>query len=151
MRNSNGQRLPTPNSQLPIPIPNSQQPNNSQLPTSNQRANSQATGRFFSALLLSAAVERLLLPASGNRSNYLYDFFVDTPRSSRYIAHLRYATIFVLADPYLGGPIHRSSPSHCPQSLSIYRPPIIFSLRPTHLRAYVAYKQQRELQAITGC
>jgi hypothetical protein len=76
---------------------------------------------FFSAL----AVETLL-PASGNRSNYSHDFFVDTPGSSRYIAHLRCATIFVLADPYLGS-IHRSSPIHCSQSLSIYRPPIISS------------------------
>jgi hypothetical protein len=43
------------------------------------------------------AVETLL-PASGrgNRSNYSHDFFVDTPRSSRYIAYLRHATIFVL-------------------------------------------------------
>ena len=44
--------------------------------------------RFFSAL----AVETLL-PASGNRSNYSHDFFVDTPRRSRYIAYLRHATI----------------------------------------------------------
>jgi hypothetical protein len=43
---------------------------------------------FFPVL----AVETLL-PASGNYSNYSHDFFVDTPRSSRYIAHLRYATI----------------------------------------------------------
>jgi hypothetical protein len=28
-----------------------------------------------------------------NRSNYSHDFFVDTPRSSRYIVYLRYATI----------------------------------------------------------
>jgi hypothetical protein len=48
---------------------------------------------FFLRLL--SAVETLL-PASGSRSNYSYVFFVDTPRSSRYIAHLRYATIFVL-------------------------------------------------------
>jgi hypothetical protein len=46
-----------------------------------------------------------------------------------------------LADPYLGS-IHRSSPIHCSQGLSIYRPPIISSLRATHLRAHVAYKQQ---------
>jgi hypothetical protein len=105
-----------------------------------REARARNPNRFFSAL----AVETLL-PASGNRSNYSHDFFVDTPRSSRYIAYLRYATIFVLADPYLGS-IHRSSPIHCSQSLSIYRPPIISSLRPTHLRAYVAYKQQRELQ-----
>ena len=52
--------------------------------------------RFFSAL----AVETLL-PASGNRSNYSHDFFVDAPRSSRYIAYLRYATIFVLAEQVL--------------------------------------------------
>ncbi len=51
---------------------------------------------FFSAL----AVETLL-PASGNRSNYSHDFFVDAPRSSRYIAYLRYATIFVLAEQVL--------------------------------------------------
>jgi hypothetical protein len=51
---------------------------------------------FFSAL----AVETLL-PASGSRSNYSHDFFVDTPRSSRYIAYLRYATIFVLAEQVL--------------------------------------------------
>jgi hypothetical protein len=51
---------------------------------------------FFSAL----AVETLL-PASGNRSNYSYDFFVDTPRSSRYIAYLRHATIFVFAEQVL--------------------------------------------------
>jgi hypothetical protein len=49
--------------------------------------------RFFSALAVEA-----LLPASGNRSNYSHDFFVDTPRRSRYIAYLRYATIFALAD-----------------------------------------------------
>jgi hypothetical protein len=48
-----------------------------------------------------------------------------------------------LADPYIGS-IHRSSPIHCSQSLSIYRPPVISSLRATHLRAYVAYKQQRD-------
>jgi hypothetical protein len=77
---------------------------------------------FFSALAVEA-----LLPASGNRSNYSHDLFVDAPRSSRYIAYLWHATIFVLADPYLGS-IHRSSPSHCSQSLSIYRPPIISSL-----------------------
>jgi hypothetical protein len=52
--------------------------------------------RFFSAL----AVETLL-PASDNRSNYSHDFFVDTPRSSRYIAYLRHATIFVLAEQVL--------------------------------------------------
>jgi hypothetical protein len=33
---------------------------------------------------------------------------------------------------------------HCSQGLSIYRPPIISSLRATHLRAHVAYKQQRD-------
>jgi hypothetical protein len=38
--------------------------------------------RFVSAL----AVETLL-PASGNRSKYSHDFFVDAPRSSRYIAY----------------------------------------------------------------
>ena len=43
----------------------------------------------------------LLLPASGNRSNYSHDFFVDAPRSSRYISYLRYATIFVLAEQVL--------------------------------------------------
>jgi hypothetical protein len=53
--------------------------------------------RFFSAL---GAVETLL-PASGNRSDSAHDFFVDTPRSSRYIAYLRYATIFVLAEQVL--------------------------------------------------
>jgi hypothetical protein len=44
-----------------------------------------------------------LLPASGrgNRSNYSHDFFVDAPRGSRYIAYLRYATIFVLAEQVL--------------------------------------------------
>jgi hypothetical protein len=58
--------------------------------------------------------------------------------------------------------IHRSSPIHCPQGLSIYRPPIISSLRATHLRAHVAYKQQRDprfaseqqpsyLHSSTGC
>jgi hypothetical protein len=52
--------------------------------------------RFFSGL----AVETLL-PASGNRSNYSHDFFVDAPRSSRYIAYLRYGTIFVLAEQVL--------------------------------------------------
>jgi hypothetical protein len=41
------------------------------------------------------------LPASGNRFNYSHDFFVDAPRSSRYIAYLRYATIFVLAEQVL--------------------------------------------------
>ena len=70
-------------------------------------------------------------------------FFVETPRSSRYTIYLRHATIFVLADPHLGS-IHRSSPIHCSQGLSIYRPPIISSSRPTHLRAYVAYEQQRD-------
>jgi hypothetical protein len=52
--------------------------------------------RFVSAL----AVETLL-PASGSRSNYSHDFFVETPRSSRCIAYLRYATIFVLAEQVL--------------------------------------------------
>jgi hypothetical protein len=33
-----------------------------------------------------------------NRSTYSHAFFVDTPRGSRYTAHLRHATIFVLAD-----------------------------------------------------
>ena len=35
------------------------------------------------------------------RCNYSHDFFVDAPRSSRYIAYLRYATIFVLAEQVL--------------------------------------------------
>jgi hypothetical protein len=65
--------------------------------------------RFSSALaveaLLLLPVARYPLPASGNgnRSNYSQDFFVDAPRSSsRYIAYLRHATIFVLAVPDLG-------------------------------------------------
>ena len=37
-------------------------------------------------------------PASGNRSTYSHDFFVDTPHDRRYLAHLRHATIFVSAD-----------------------------------------------------
>jgi hypothetical protein len=52
--------------------------------------------RFFSVL-----AAETLLTASGNRSNYSHDFFVDTPLSSRYIAYLRYATIFVLAEQVL--------------------------------------------------
>ena len=59
--------------------------------------------------IVTLAVETLL-PASGSRSNYSHDFFVDAPRSSRYVAHLRYVcNNFVLADAYLGS-IHRSSP-----------------------------------------
>ena len=61
-----------------------------------REARARNPNRFFSAL----AVETLL-PASGNRSNYSHDFFVDAPRSSRYIAYLRYATIFVLAEQVL--------------------------------------------------
>jgi hypothetical protein len=38
------------------------------------------------------------LSTDGNRSNYPHDFFVDTPRSSRYVVYPRHATIFVLAD-----------------------------------------------------
>jgi hypothetical protein len=34
-------------------------------------------------------------------SNYSHDFFVDTPRSRRYIAYLRYAAVFVLAEQVL--------------------------------------------------
>jgi hypothetical protein len=52
--------------------------------------------RFFIPLLLSRHSVRL--SASGNRSNYSHDFFVDTPRGSRYIVYLRHATAFVLAD-----------------------------------------------------
>ena len=84
-----------------------------------REARARNPNRLFSAL----AVE-ILLPASGNRSNYSHDvrFFVDAPRSSRYIAYLRHATTFVLADPYLGS-IHRSSPGHCSQAgLSTYLP-----------------------------
>ena len=67
------------------------------LPKSTIRsARARNPNRFFSAL----AVETLL-PASGNRSNYSHDFFVDAPRSSRYIAYLRHATIFVLAEQVL--------------------------------------------------
>jgi hypothetical protein len=46
------------------------------------RARARNPNRFFSAL----AVETLL-PASDNRSNYSHVFFVETPRSSRYIAY----------------------------------------------------------------
>jgi hypothetical protein len=52
-------------------------------------------------IIFSALAVETLLPASGNRSNYSHDFFGDTPRSSRYIAHLRHATIFVLAEQVL--------------------------------------------------
>jgi hypothetical protein len=53
-----------------------------------REARARNPNRFFSALAVDA-----LLPASGNRSNYSHGFFVDTPRCSRYIAYLRYATI----------------------------------------------------------
>ena len=67
------------------------------LPKSTIRnARARNPNRFFSAL----AVETLL-PASGNRPNYSHDFFVETPRSNRYISHLRYATIFLLAEQVL--------------------------------------------------
>jgi hypothetical protein len=61
-----------------------------------REARARNPNRFFSAL----AVETLL-PASGNCSNYSDVFFVDTPRSSRYISYLRYATIFALAEQVL--------------------------------------------------
>jgi hypothetical protein len=46
------------------------------------------------------------LSASGNRSTYSHDFFVDTPHSRRYLAHLRHATIFVSC---IGGCISAAS------------------------------------------
>jgi hypothetical protein len=52
---------------------------------------------FFFRFFIALAVETLL-PASGNRSNYSHDFFVDTPCNSRYIVYLRHAAIFVLED-----------------------------------------------------